>query len=268
MQQHAQKEAGFDGVELHYAHAYTMASFLSRTNTRDDGYGSSIEGRARLPIEVLRAVRDRVGSAFTVGCRMLADEIVEGGTEPDEAGELAVRLARAGLDYVSLSTGGKFDDAAQPRVGEAAYPYTGESGYECMPTVHGDARGPFGRNVAKQAAVRRALRDARLDTPVVIAGGIATFGMAEGILERDEGDLIASARQSLADPDWWKKLRTGEGASVRQCLFTNYCEALDQRHKAVTCQQWDREALDEPGVLLSADGARRLVAPLSPPGRG
>src|SRR5439155_8775239 len=59
------KEAGFDGVELHFAHAYTMASFLSRLNTRDDGYGGSREGRVRLPLEVLRAVRARVGDDFT-----------------------------------------------------------------------------------------------------------------------------------------------------------------------------------------------------------
>ncbi len=56
--------AGFDGVELHYAHAYTMASFLSRTNTREDGYGGSIEARMRLPLEVFASVRARVGLGF------------------------------------------------------------------------------------------------------------------------------------------------------------------------------------------------------------
>jgi 2,4-dienoyl-CoA reductase-like NADH-dependent reductase (Old Yellow Enzyme family) len=255
------KQAGFDGVELHFAHAYTMASFLSRTNTRTDGYGTTLDGRARLPIEVLRAVRSEVGAGFTVGARMLADEIIEGGTRAAEAGELAIRIAREGLDYLSLSTGGKFEDAAQPRVGEAAYPYTGESGYECMPTVHSDARGPFGRNVMKHAVVRRALRDAGLATPVAVAGGIGDFALAESILQRGEADIIAAARQSLADPDWWKKLREGRGTEVRRCIYTNYCEALDQRHKVVTCQQWDREALEEPGALLSSDGRRRLVAP-------
>jgi 2,4-dienoyl-CoA reductase-like NADH-dependent reductase (Old Yellow Enzyme family) len=63
------KQAGFDGVELHYAHAYTMASFLSPLNRRDDGYGGDREGRVRLPLEVLAAVRAEVGSSFTVGCR-------------------------------------------------------------------------------------------------------------------------------------------------------------------------------------------------------
>ena len=73
--------------------------------------------------------------------------------------------------------------------------------------------------------------------------------------------LCATARQSLADPDWWLKMRVGRGAEIRRCEYTNYCEALDQKHKAVTCQLWDRVGLDEPGILKTADGRRRLVAP-------
>ena len=66
-------------------------------------------------------------------------------------------FARAGVDYLSVSKGGRFEDAKQPKIGEAVYPYTGESGYECMPTVVSDARGPFGRNVPLAAAIRHAL---------------------------------------------------------------------------------------------------------------
>ncbi len=62
------REAGFDGVELHYAHAYTMAGFLSAQNDRADGYGGSRENRIRLPLEVYRAVRERVGDDYVVGC--------------------------------------------------------------------------------------------------------------------------------------------------------------------------------------------------------
>ena len=155
------------------------------------------------------------------------------------------------MDFLSLSTGGKFEDAEQPRVGEAAYPYTGRSGFECMPTAIADARGPFGRNVPKQAGVRAAVRAAGLDTPVVVAGGICTFDQAEGFLARGEADLVAAARQSLADPDWWKKLRTGRGEQIRRCLYTNYCEALDRYHHPVTCQLWDR----------GPDGKKRLLPP-------
>ncbi|HZN97305.1 MAG TPA: hypothetical protein VFB61_06200, partial [Gemmatimonadales bacterium] len=72
------EQAGFDGVELHYAHAYTMASFLSALNQRDDGYGGSRERRVKLPLEVYRAVRGAVGERFVVGCRFLAEECVQG----------------------------------------------------------------------------------------------------------------------------------------------------------------------------------------------
>ncbi len=140
------KQAGFDGVELHYAHAYTMASFLSRLNTRPDGYGGPREHRVRLPLEVFAAVRARVGADYVVGCRYLSDEIFAGGNRIDDAVYFGVEFAKAGMDFLSISRGGKFEDAKQPRVGEAAYPYTGESGLECMPTVHIGAPGPFGRN--------------------------------------------------------------------------------------------------------------------------
>ena len=141
--------AGFDGVELHYAHAYTMASFLSALNTRADGYGGSRENRVRLPLEVYHAVRAAVSPRFVVGCRFLAEECIPGGSTADDAAWFGAEFARAGMDYLSLSRGGKFEDAKQPRVGWARYPYTGPSGYECMPTVRSDERGPFGRNVAR-----------------------------------------------------------------------------------------------------------------------
>src|SRR2546428_334451 len=262
------REAGFDGVELHYAHAYTMASFLSRLNARTDGYGGSRENRVRLPLDVLAAVRARVGAEYVVGIRYLADEVVEGGSDLDDAIWFGVRFAEAGVDYLSVSKGGRFEDARQPKIREAVYPYTGASGYECMPTVLSDARGPFGRNVPLAAAIRRAIRDAGFQTPLVTSGGITTFEQAEGILERGEADCGAAARQTLADPGWVKKIRLGYGELVRRCEFTNYCEGLDQRHKQVTCKLWDRKF--EPGdpvVRLANDGRRRLSAPSwLPPG--
>jgi 2,4-dienoyl-CoA reductase-like NADH-dependent reductase (Old Yellow Enzyme family) len=255
------REAGFDGVELHYAHAYTMASFLSALNDRPDGYGGTRENRVRLPLEVYAAVRAAVGSDFTVGCRYLCDDVIEGGNRVDDATYFGLELARAGMDFLSLSTGGKFEDAKQPKVGEVAYPYTGPSGYECMPTVVSDEVGPFSRNIPKQARIRAAVRASGKSTPIVVAGGIATFAQAEGILRRGEGDIIGAARQSLADPDWLLKIRLGRGSEVRRCIYTNYCEALDQKHKQVTCQLWDREDLDEPGAALVEDGKRRLIPP-------
>jgi len=147
-------------------------------------------------------------------------------------------------------------------VGQAVYPYTGRSGYECMPTVISDAIGPFGRNVPLVSAIKRAVNAEGFNTPVVASGGLATFELCESILRRGDADIIAAARQSLADPDWFFKMKLGRGAEIRRCEFTNYCEALDQLHKQVTCKLWDRLELDQPGISLSEDGrGRRLVPP-------
>jgi 2,4-dienoyl-CoA reductase-like NADH-dependent reductase (Old Yellow Enzyme family) len=254
------REAGFCGVELHYAHAYTMASFLSPSNTRPDGYGGSRENRARLPLEVLRAVRRRVGG-YPVGCRFLTEECIEGGGAVEDAVFFAEGFARAGADFISTSRGGKFEDAKQPSPGAAAYPYTGRSGYECMPQYISDACGPFGRNAEPTFAIRAAVRRAGFETPIVCTGGVHNFEMAEDMLARGVCDIVGAARQSLADPDWLLKTKLGLGDQVRTCQYTNYCEGLDQKHKQVTCELWDRERLDEVGVQLAREGRRRLIAP-------
>jgi 2,4-dienoyl-CoA reductase-like NADH-dependent reductase (Old Yellow Enzyme family) len=255
------REVGFDGVELHYAHAYTMAGFLSALNDRGDGYGGPRENRARLPLEVYRAVRRTVGDDYVVGVRFLGDEVIAGGNRVDDAVYFGVEFAKAGLDYLSISKGGKFEDAEQPKVGQAVYPYTGQSGYECMPTTLSDERGPFGRAVPLVAAIKRAVNGAGFKTPVVATGGITTFEQAEAIIHSGDADIAGLARQALADPDWFVKVKIGRGEDVRRCTYTNYCEALDQAHRQVTCKLWDRKQLNEPGIKVAADGRRRLLAP-------
>lgn len=253
--------AGFDGVELHYAHAYTMASMLSALNDRDDGYGGARENRARLPLEVFEAVRGAVSRGFAVGCRYLAEDCVEDGNTVEDAAWFGAEFAKAGFDFLSLSRGGRFEDAAQPKVGEAAYPYTGPSGYECMPQYVSDEFGPFGRNVAPAEAIHDAVRATGNRTPIVVTGGIHGFEQAEKILQSGKADIIGLARQSLADPDWFRKVRQGYGEEVTVCVYSNYCEALDQKHVPVTCNLWDRTQMDEPDLAKTPDGKRRLTAP-------
>jgi 2,4-dienoyl-CoA reductase-like NADH-dependent reductase (Old Yellow Enzyme family) len=258
-------EAGFDGVELHFAHAYTMASFLSAANSRTDGYGGTREHRVRLPLEVIAQVREVVGDSAVVGCRFLTDEIIPEGSRVTDAMYFAQRFAEAGLDFLSLSRGGKFEDAKQPKIGQAAYPYTGLSGHECMPTTNIAAPGPFGRNLDSVRAVTSAVRAAGFRTPIVACGGIASYWQAEEVLATGTADIVASARQTLADPDWFLKARNGSGASIRRCLFTNYCEGLDQAHQAVTCQLWDRaRGFADDETVARIDG-RRLTAPPKDP---
>ena len=255
------REAGFHGVELHYAHAYTMAGFLSAQNDRADGYGGSRENRVRLPLEVYREVRNRVGNDYVVGVRFLADEVIAGGSRVEDAIYYAKEFAAAGFDFLSLSKGGKFEDAQRPKVGQAVYPYTGQSGYECMPTVLSDETGPFGRTVPLVASIKQEVNRVGLQTPVVATGGISTYEQAEEILRLGQADIVGMARQALADPDWFVKVRRGRGDEVRRCTYTNYCEALDQAHRPVTCKLWDRVDLDEPGIATVDDGRRRLEPP-------
>ena len=114
-------------------------------NDRGDGYGGSPENRVRLPLEAFQRVREVVGEDFAVGCRYLAEDCVEGGNTVDDAAWFGTAFARAGFDFLSLSRGGRFEDAKQPSVGAAAYPYTGPSGYECS-AIRIRRPGPFGRN--------------------------------------------------------------------------------------------------------------------------
>ncbi len=237
------REAGCDGVELHFAHAYTLASFLSATNRRRDAYGGGLEQRLRLPREVIAAVREAVGREFIVGCRLLGSEDIQGddgrvqGTTLDEACVIGVELARAGLDFLSVSRGGKFDDALQPPVGEAAYPYTGPSGQVCIPRRKGD---PPAVNAFLADAMRRAVRAAGGDVPVIVAGKIHTFEQAEGLLRAGRADLIGMARALLADPDLPRKWRAGCDTDVRACVFCPFCEHEDQHHRLVTCTLWPK----------------------------
>ncbi len=91
------------------------------------------------------------------------------------------------------------------------------------------------------------------ETELAILAGMAVGG---------EADIVAAARQSLADPDWFKKIREGKGEEIRRCFFTNYCEGLDQSHEVVTCQRWDRlkGLSDDQTVPRTRDG-RRMFAP-------
>jgi 2,4-dienoyl-CoA reductase-like NADH-dependent reductase (Old Yellow Enzyme family) len=225
--------AGFDGVELHMAHAYTLASFLSKlSNKRTDDYGAD---RLKLPLAVVRAVRAEVGSDYLVGVRYLGDEAVEGGNAIEDTVPIGVALAKAGVDYLSISRGGKFEDAKRPKIGEAAYPYTGKSGEACMPNHKMAA----GANIHLAAKIKQAVNDAGYAIPIVGTGKIDTYELAESILQTGKADIIGMARAHLCDPDWAKKARAGLQADIRQCDYKNACELVyDQRHLKVVCKMW------------------------------
>lgn len=247
------REAGYDAVELHMAHAYTLSSFLSRLNRRQGQHGGrSLESRLRLPTEVALAVRAAVGPDYPVGVRFDGEECVKGGYGLEDAAAIAVRLAGSGMDYISLSAGGKFEDA-QHRPGQVLYPYTGYSGDRTMPP----APYPDAANGYLADGVRRALRAAGLGTPVVISGKIPTPELAEKTLAAGRADLVGMARALLADPDWPIKARAGQRDRIVWCVYGNVCKALDETFHQVRCVLWPKDQLHAPEPALADLAAPR-----------
>lgn len=228
--------AGFDGVELHYAHAYTMAYMLSRYNHRKDEYGGSLKKRLLLAEQVVEATRKAVGDDFTLGVRMNGDEFALGGNSLIQGKAIALRLAELGLDYISVSAGGKFEDAIRVE-GEALDPYTGYSGHRSMPPKWM----PEKVNVYLAAEIKRAINEAGFNTPVITAGRIPTAEVAESILQNDEADMVAIARPILADPYWPKKYQEGREKEILKCIYCNKCREAEGAFEEVTCFQWNRK---------------------------
>ncbi len=236
------QEAGFDGVELHSAHAYTLSSFLSRTNPRSDDYGGdTLEGRLRLIGRVMENVRRKVGRSFPVCVRFNAEEFIKNGYTVEESKLIARRFAELGFDYLSLSVGGKFEDAVHTP-GTVLFPYSGYSGDRCMP---GDWL-PRALHVNLAAEIKAHLVGNGFTTPVAIAGKLSDPRDAEKLLERGEADMVAIARGLLADPAWANKVKNGQIDSIVQCDYCNVCKQLDGTHKPVICALWPQGALQAP----------------------
>jgi 2,4-dienoyl-CoA reductase-like NADH-dependent reductase (Old Yellow Enzyme family) len=236
------RECGYDGVELHMAHAYTLSSFLSKKNKRPDEFGGkSLENRLRVPLNVVKQVRKMVGDDFPIGVRFLGEEAIKGGYTTKESSEIAVRMAEASVDYISLSAGGKFEDAVH-KEGEVLYPYTGYSGDRCMPP----AEYPDAYNLHMAESARKNLRRHGFQTPVIATGKISSAELAEEILQKDQTDLIGMARGLLADPDIIKKITEGHSEKIVKCIYWNVCKALDETFHQVVCGLWPKEYVQAP----------------------
>jgi 2,4-dienoyl-CoA reductase-like NADH-dependent reductase (Old Yellow Enzyme family) len=236
------REARFDGAELHSAHAYTLASFLSRANPRKDEYGGdTMEGRLRLIERIFENIRRKVGEDFPVGVRFLADEFIKDGYTVSDARLIGLRLAQLGAAYLSLSVGGKFEDAVH-LPGQVPYPYTGYSGDRCMP---GDWY-PAVPHAHFSAEIKAFIRAHGYDTPVATAGKISDPDDAERLVATGAVDIVGIARGLLADPDWPKKVRQGERERIVHCDYCNVCKHLDGTHMRVICALWPQGSLQAP----------------------
>ncbi|MFH0813872.1 MAG: NADH:flavin oxidoreductase [Pseudomonadota bacterium] len=230
------RRAGFDAVELHFAHSYTMASMLSRHNHRNDDYGGSMKKGLRLAEEVVETSRKAVGDDFVLGARINGDEFTLGGNSLEQGRAIAVRLAELSLDYISVSAGGKFEDAI-PKEGEALDPYTGYSGHRSMPPKWM----PEKVNVYLAAEIKKTINNAGFNIPIITAGRIPTAKVAESVFTNNEADMVGIARPILCDPYWPKKYQDGRKKDILQCIYCNKCREAEEAFEEVVCFQWKKK---------------------------
>ena len=238
--------AGFDSIEIHMAHAYVLSSFLSRVNKRTDGYGGRFENRMKLPTEVYQAVRNLVGERFPLGVRINGEDFVVEGNTLAQSAIIARRFAQLGVDYISVSAGSRFEDALIPPEGSPPDPMSGYSGHRMSPWWWW----PDGTHVYLAEGIRKAIREAGLETPVIIAGKIRDPKHAEEILEQGKADIIGLCRALLADPDWPIKAREGREKEIVRCVVCNWCLEADSRYEQVKCSRYPEGYLHAPDPFL------------------
>jgi len=239
VQQHADASkravsAGFDFIELHMAHAYTLSSFLSLANDRKDEYGGGLNNRMRLPTEVYEAARKVVGASYPLGIRINGEDFTVPGTTLLQSTRIAKKFAELGADYVSVSGGSRFEDALPPPESTPPDPMSGYSGHRMSPWWWF----PDGTHIYLAEGVKRAVNEAGFQVPVVTAGKIRTPKMAEEILQQGQADIIGLCRALLCDPDWPVKAKEGKAKEIVQCTACNWCLESDSRMEKVNCSRW------------------------------
>ncbi|CAN5749350.1 FAD-dependent oxidoreductase [soil metagenome] len=203
--------AGFDGVEVHAGHGYAIDSFLSPlTNLRDDRWGGTVEGRARLLVEVLGAIRSRVGDRFAVWVRLNAREVgKDGGETLADAIAVARRAEGAGAQAIHVT----------------AYADPGQAtGITAAHTPHVP-----GARVADAAAVKAAV------TVPVITFGRLEPAEAEAAVADGAADFVAFGRKLLAGPDLPLAVVAGEPAAARPCSYQYRCIGNIFLHRPLAC---------------------------------
>ena len=186
------KAAGFDGVQVHSAHGYLLSQFLSpRTNRRDDRWGGSLDNRARLLLESVRAVRAAVGAEFPVAVKLNSSDFVKGGFEPDECVQVVRWLSDAGIDLLEVS-GGTYEQIEFFKAHAEDEIRDSTRHREAMFLKYADA--------IKAVATM----------PVMVTGGFRTRAGMDDALRQGATDLIGLARPFCLDPAFPRRMLAGE----------------------------------------------------------
>jgi len=194
------KEAEFDGVQIHAAHGFLLSEFLSPFyNGRTDGYGGSVENRARPLRQVLESIRAAVGEDFPVLIKMNCRDFVDGGLTLTDSLEVGAMLQNDGIDAIELSGG---------------TPHSGRLG-AVRTQINSEEKEAYFREEA------RAFKE-KLQVPVVLVGGIRTLDLAERLLNESFADYISMSRPLIREPDLIKRWGSGDLRKAT-CISCNGC---------------------------------------------
>jgi len=229
------KSAGFDALEIHGAHGYLLAGFLSPfSNKREDDYGGDLEGRLKYVIEVCQGIRGQVGHGFPILFRMSGREYLPGGREIEESQAIARRLEEVGIDGLDISAG----------ISMEAMPYT----WMNPPTAF-----PQGAFIADAQAIKKAVH-----IPVIGVGKIRDPWFAEKALQEGRADFIALGRTLIADPEWPRKAAEGRVDEVRRCISCNRCLRILYR-LPIRCAVNARAGLEREFPMVPSLRPRRVA---------
>ncbi len=188
-------EAGYDLIEVHFAHGYLLHSFMStHTNKRMDNYGGSFENRIRYPMDVLQAVLDEVNDAVPVQIRVSVDEYVEDGMHFDEVKEVCKRAEAMGVASISLSAG------CYDAVEYAIQPMFVPQGFII----------PYAEEIKKELSI-----------PIIVAARLNNAQLIEDVISSDKADIVAIGRGLIADPLLIQKMKKRDYDSIRYCIACN-----------------------------------------------
>jgi 2,4-dienoyl-CoA reductase-like NADH-dependent reductase (Old Yellow Enzyme family) len=203
------KAAGFEIVEVHGANGYLIYQFLSPlTNKRTDQYGGDLNGRARIGVEVVQAIKKKIPD-LPLLYRISIDEFADGGVSPEEALKVCAMIEKAGADGIHVSVGSYL----------STYPYM----IPPMMLPPGFFL-PLGKEVKKTVKV-----------PVIVPGRLHDPYLANNAIETGCADLVAIGRQLIADPKWPRKIYEERLDEIRRCISCNYCINSMRDGAAVEC---------------------------------
>lgn len=204
--------AGFDGVQIHAAHSYLLSQFLSPAyNHRGDAYGGSIENRARMLVEVVQGIRERVGEDYPVLVKMNSRDFLEGGLELEDSLQAGAMLKEAGVDAIEVS-GGTFASG------------------DLMPIRRGIVTEGDEAYFKHEAGAFKE----RINFPIILVGGIRSFSVAERLVGDHSADYISMCRPFIREPGLIKRWDSGD-LSKATCLSDSKCLRPALAGKGVYC---------------------------------